>query len=41
MHGRNAFAADGERHLHGCYIDHDEIYSRLRVLRRNKKVGET
>ena len=39
MHGRNAFAADGERHLHGCYIDHDEIYSRLRVLRRNKKVG--
>jgi gamma-butyrobetaine dioxygenase len=34
MHGRDAFASTGTRHLHGCYIDHDEIYSRLRVLNR-------
>ncbi len=39
MHGRDAFDADGDRYLHGCYIDHDEIYSRLRVLRRDKNSG--
>lgn len=34
LHGREAFATEGTRHLTGCYIDHDEIYSRLRVLKR-------
>jgi len=34
MHGRDAFDHNGSRHLVGCYIDHDEIYSRLRVLKR-------
>lgn len=38
LHGRDAFdAAGGERHLRGCYFDHDDVYSRLRVLRRNRK----
>ena len=34
MHGRDAFDVSGPRHLVGCYIDHDEVYSRLRVLNR-------
>jgi gamma-butyrobetaine dioxygenase len=40
LHGRTAIdAAGGTRVLHGTYIDHDEIYSRLRVLARRR--GET
>jgi gamma-butyrobetaine dioxygenase len=36
LHGREAFdPCAGFRHLRGTYIDHDEIYSRLRVLSRN------
>jgi gamma-butyrobetaine dioxygenase len=36
LHGRDAFdAGTGVRHLRGTYIDHDEIHSRLRVLRRH------
>lgn len=35
LHGRDAFESGGDRHLRGCYADHDDIYSRLRVLRRS------
>lgn len=35
LHGREAFdPGGGRRRLRGCYIDHDDVYSRLRVLRR-------
>ncbi len=34
LHGRDAFEGGGARHLRGCYADHDDLYSRLRVLRR-------
>jgi gamma-butyrobetaine dioxygenase len=34
LHGRDAFESGGARHLRGCYADHDDLYSRLRVLRR-------
>ena len=32
LHGRTAFRQGGDRHLQGCYIDHDGPDSRLRVL---------
>lgn len=35
LHGRDAFdAGGGRRYLRGCYLDRDEVLSRLRVLRR-------
>ncbi|MEN9505520.1 MAG: hypothetical protein RI958_1446 [Actinomycetota bacterium] len=34
MHGRTAFSADGPRHLQSCYIERDEVASRLAVLER-------
>lgn len=34
LHGRDSFDGGGDRHLRGCYADHDDFYSRLRVLRR-------
>ncbi len=35
LHGRDAFESGaGRRYLRGCYVDRDEILSRLRVLRR-------
>jgi len=34
LHGRDGFESGGARHLRGCYVDHDDIHSRLRVLRR-------
>ncbi len=34
LHGRDAFDSGGRRHLRGCYVDQDDIYSRLRILRR-------
>jgi alpha-ketoglutarate-dependent taurine dioxygenase len=34
LHGRDAFDSNGERHLEGCYLDHDDIFSTLRVLNR-------
>ncbi|MDJ0767634.1 MAG: TauD/TfdA family dioxygenase [Ilumatobacter sp.] len=34
LHGRNGFDGAGVRHLRGCYLDHDDLYSRLRVLAR-------
>jgi gamma-butyrobetaine dioxygenase len=37
LHGRDAFqAGTGERHLRGCYLDHDDLFSRLRVLNRRR-----
>ena len=36
LHGRDAFESVGSRHLRGCYADHDDIYSKLRVLRRDQ-----
>lgn len=32
LHGRDAFESSGDRHLRGCYADHDDLHSRLRVL---------
>jgi len=35
MHGREAFdPTSGGRHLRGCYVDHGEVDSRIRVLSR-------
>lgn len=35
LHGRDMFdPSAGRRVLRGCYIDHDDLFSRLRVLRR-------
>jgi gamma-butyrobetaine dioxygenase len=36
LHGRDAFESGGTRHLRGTYADHDDLYSRLRVLRRSE-----
>lgn len=33
LHGREAFAATGRRHLRGCYVDRTEFQSRLRTLK--------
>ena len=34
MHGRTSFASGGARHLQSCYIERDELASRLTVLDR-------
>lgn len=34
LHGRDAFESVGDRHLRGAYADQDDVFSRLRVLRR-------
>ena len=35
LHGREAYdPSSGERHLQGCYVDIDEMLSRMRVLER-------
>ena len=34
LHGRDAFS-EGRRHLIGCYVDHDDVHARLRVLKRS------
>jgi len=40
LHGRQAIdVGSGIRSLHGCYVDHDEVYSRLRVLVRRRVAG--
>ena len=42
MHGREGFTVgegeDGDRHLYGCYVDWDEIYDRINVLKHKKLV---
>ncbi|MEM9202634.1 MAG: TauD/TfdA family dioxygenase [Actinomycetota bacterium] len=41
LHGRTAIdETGGVRELHGTYIDHDEIYSRTRVLTRHRTQRE-
>jgi gamma-butyrobetaine dioxygenase len=41
LHGRTAIdETGGVRELHGTYIDHDEIYSRTRVLTRHRTARE-
>jgi hypothetical protein len=35
MHGRTGFSSGGARHLQSCYIERDELASRLTVLQRN------
>jgi len=40
LHARNAFdPASGERPLRGCYLDRDELLSRLRALARMRPGG--
>lgn len=35
LHGRDSFEpGGGQRHLRGCYLDNDDLYSRLRVIAR-------
>jgi alpha-ketoglutarate-dependent taurine dioxygenase len=34
MHGRTGFTRGGARHLQSCYIERDELASRLKVLQR-------
>ena len=34
MHGRTGFTSGGARHLQSCYIERDELVSRLMVLKR-------
>ena len=34
LHGRTAFSGSGARHLQSCYIERDELFSRLQVLER-------
>jgi alpha-ketoglutarate-dependent taurine dioxygenase len=39
MHGRTAFSSGGSRHLQSCYIERDELISRLTVL--DRRLGAT
>lgn len=41
LHGRDAYAAGGQRHLRGVYIDHDEIRSFARVANRRHYAATT
>ncbi len=37
LHARNSYeTSSGERHLRGCYLDRDELLSRIRVLERHR-----
>ncbi len=41
LHGRDEFdSGGGHRVLMGCYIDRDDVFSRLRVLRRTGEAGD-
>ncbi len=41
LHGRDAFdPGRGFRHLRGTYMDHDEVYSRIRVLARARTLDQ-
>lgn len=35
MHGRTGFSSGGARHLQSCYIERDELVSRLAILQRS------
>lgn len=39
MHGRTGFSGGGARHLQSCYIERDELVSRLTVLERQLNGG--
>jgi gamma-butyrobetaine hydroxylase len=39
LHGRTGFSAAGTRHLQSCYIERDELASRLAVLSRQLDAG--
>ena len=39
LHGREAFAATGKRHLRGCYVDRAEFQSRLRILEQQNNLS--
>lgn len=39
LHGRTAFTQGGARHLQSCYIERDELMSRLTVLERDTSDG--
>jgi gamma-butyrobetaine hydroxylase len=39
LHGRTGFSASGSRHLQSCYIERDELASRLAVLSRRLDAG--
>ena len=42
LHGREGFdPAQGERHLQGCYVDLDDLWSCLRMVRRRRLVAES
>jgi gamma-butyrobetaine dioxygenase len=36
LHGRTGFSSSGGRHLHSCYIECDDLISRLSVLGRTR-----
>ncbi|MDG1114978.1 MAG: TauD/TfdA family dioxygenase, partial [Pseudomonadales bacterium] len=41
LHGRDGFdPSEGARWFRGCYLEREEIESRLRVLDRNKRLAE-
>ncbi len=40
MHGRTGFSSGGARHLQSCYIERDELASRLAVLEREAPVRQ-
>ncbi len=37
MHGRSGFSSGGARHLQSCYIERDELLSRLALLERRQE----
>ncbi len=37
LHGRTGFSSGGARHLQSCYIERDELMSRLAVLQRTRE----
>lgn len=41
LHGRDAFEGSGSRHLRGCYADHDDLHSRLRVLGHRRSAHQS
>tara|TARA_B100000579_G_scaffold134512_1_gene108886 strand:+ start:4658 stop:5764 length:1107 start_codon:yes stop_codon:yes gene_type:complete len=41
LHGRTSYNMNiGERHLQGCYIDHDSTESKMRYLKRKLNINE-
>ncbi|SEK66504.1 TauD/TfdA family dioxygenase [Pacificibacter marinus] len=42
LHGRDSFdPSTGFRHLHGCYVDRGEFFSRLRLLEKEISIAKT